>query len=131
MRELIARPKPFWLDVMAQLNHLVMRLGYDAEVVIDRDGLERVRQWSRENPTALLWTHKTHVDGFAVNSAFFDNDFPAPHILGGVNMAFAGLGFIARRAGAIFIRRSSPGPSRARVRALASLCHRAMDCSST
>ena len=106
MRELIARPRPFWLDVMAQLNHWVMRLGYDAEVVIDREGLERVRQCARENPTALLWTHKTHVDAFALNSVFFDNDFPAPHILGGVNMAFAGLGFLARHAGAIFIRRS-------------------------
>jgi glycerol-3-phosphate O-acyltransferase len=106
MRELISRPQPFWLDVMAQLNHWVMRLGYDADVVIDREGLERVRQWSREYPTALLWTHKTHVDGFAVNSMCSDNDFPAPHILGGVNMAFAGLGFLARRAGAIFIRRS-------------------------
>jgi len=106
MRELISRPQPFWLDVMAQVNHWVMHLGYDAEVVIDRDGLERMRQICREHPTALLWTHKTHVDGFAVNSTFFDNDFPAPHILGGVNMAFAGLGFLARRAGAIFIRRS-------------------------
>ncbi|MFK7828334.1 MAG: glycerol-3-phosphate 1-O-acyltransferase [Congregibacter sp.] len=106
MTELISRPQPFWLDVMAQLNHWVMRLGYDADVVIDREGLERVRQTSREYPTALLWTHKTHVDGFAVNSMCFDNDFPAPHILGGVNMAFAGLGFIARRAGGIFIRRS-------------------------
>ncbi|MEO0435670.1 MAG: glycerol-3-phosphate 1-O-acyltransferase [Pseudomonadota bacterium] len=106
MRELISRPEPFWLDVMAQLNHWVMRLGYDAEVVLDSAGMERVRQWSREYPTALLWTHKTHVDGFAVNSVCFDNDFPAPHILGGVNMAFAGLGFLARRAGAIFIRRS-------------------------
>ncbi|MDP5053411.1 MAG: glycerol-3-phosphate 1-O-acyltransferase [Congregibacter sp.] len=106
MRELISRPQPFWLDVMAQLNHAVMRLGYDADVVIDQAGLERVRQWSREYPTALLWTHKTHVDGFAVNAMCADNDFPAPHILGGVNMAFAGLGFVARRAGAIFIRRS-------------------------
>jgi len=106
MRELISRPQPFWLDVMAQLNHLVMRLGYDADVVIDKEGLERVRQWSREYPTALLWTHKTHVDGFAVNAMCADNDFPAPHLLGGVNMAFAGLGFLARRAGAIFIRRS-------------------------
>jgi glycerol-3-phosphate O-acyltransferase len=106
MRELIARPQPFWLDVMAQLNHWVMSLGYDAEVVVDREGLERIRQLTREYPTALLWTHKTHVDGFAVNSVCFDNDFPAPHILGGVNMAFAGLGFLARRAGAIFIRRS-------------------------
>ncbi len=106
MRELISRPQPFWLDVMAQLNHWVMRLGYDADVVINREGLERVRQWSREYPTALLWTHKTHVDGFAMNSVFFDNDFPNPHILGGVNMAFAGLGFVARHAGGIFIRRS-------------------------
>jgi glycerol-3-phosphate O-acyltransferase len=106
MRELISRPQPFWLDVMAQLNHWVMSLGYDAEVVVDREGLERIRQLTREYPTALLWTHKTHVDGFAVNSVCFDNDFPAPHILGGVNMAFAGLGFLARRAGAIFIRRS-------------------------
>lgn len=106
MRELIARPAPFWLDVMAQLNHLVMSLGYDSEVVIDEAGLERIRQLVRENPAALLWTHKTHVDGFAVNSMLFDNDFPNPHILGGVNMAFAGLGFLARRAGAIFIRRS-------------------------
>ncbi|WP_439100777.1 glycerol-3-phosphate 1-O-acyltransferase [Congregibacter sp.] len=106
MKELISKPQPFWLDVMAQLNHWVMRLGYDADVVIDKEGLERVRQWSREYPTALLWTHKTHVDGFAVNAMCADNDFPAPHILGGVNMAFAGLGFVARRAGAIFIRRS-------------------------
>lgn len=106
MRELIARPQPFWLDVMAQFNHWVMHLGYDADVVIDREGLERVRQCARENPTALLWTHKTHVDAFAMNSVFFNNDFPAPHILGGVNMAFAGLGFLARHAGAVFIRRS-------------------------
>ncbi|HBO11830.1 MAG TPA: glycerol-3-phosphate 1-O-acyltransferase [Halieaceae bacterium] len=109
MRELVARPAPFWLDVMAQLNHLIMSLGYDTEVVIDREGLERIRQLVRENPAALLWTHKTHVDGFAVNSMLFDNDFPNPHILGGVNMAFAGLGFLARRAGAIFIRRSFKG----------------------
>ncbi|MEM1401815.1 MAG: glycerol-3-phosphate 1-O-acyltransferase [Pseudomonadota bacterium] len=106
MEELLSKPEPFWIDVMAQLNHWVMNLGYDAEVVVDKEGLERVRQMTREHPTALLWTHKTHVDGFAVNSVCFDNDFPAPHILGGVNMAFAGLGFLARRAGAIFIRRS-------------------------
>ena len=106
MRELIARPAPFWLDLMAQLNHLIMSLGYDSDVVIDRAGLERIRQLTREYPAALLWTHKTHVDAFAVNSMLFDNDFPNPHILGGVNMAFAGLGFLARRAGAIFIRRS-------------------------
>jgi glycerol-3-phosphate O-acyltransferase len=106
MKELIAIPGTFWLDVMGKLNHLVMSLGYESDMVVDREGLERIRRITGEHPSALLWTHKTHVDGFAVNSLFFDNDFPAPHILGGVNMAFAGLGFVGRRAGAIFIRRS-------------------------
>lgn len=106
MKELIAIPKTFWLDVMGMLNRKVISLGYETDVVIDEAGLERVRQLTRQHPTALLWTHKTHVDGFAMHWTFFRSDFPAPHILGGVNMAFGGLGFLARRAGAIFIRRS-------------------------
>ncbi|MDH3900825.1 MAG: 1-acyl-sn-glycerol-3-phosphate acyltransferase, partial [Gammaproteobacteria bacterium] len=32
--------------------------------------------------------------------------FPAPHTLGGINMAFAGLGYTMRHSGAIFIRRA-------------------------
>ena len=91
---------------MANFNRRLMSLGYESEMVVDQAGLERVRKIVREYPTALLWTHKTHVDGFSVYSLFYENDFPAPHILGGVNMAFAGLGFAAKRAGAIFIRRS-------------------------
>ncbi|MBT8149019.1 MAG: glycerol-3-phosphate 1-O-acyltransferase, partial [Gammaproteobacteria bacterium] len=106
MRELIAIPKSFWIDVMAAFNRKLMSLGYESEMVVDQQGLERARKAVRENPTALLWTHKTHIDGFSVYSLFYDNDFPAPHVLGGVNMAFAGLGFAAKRAGAIFIRRS-------------------------
>jgi glycerol-3-phosphate O-acyltransferase len=106
MKELISTPRTFWLDVMGLLNRKVISLGYETDIVIDEEGLESIRQLTRQHPTALLWTHKTHVDGFAMHWTFFRNDFPAPHILGGVNMAFGGLGFLARRAGAIFIRRS-------------------------
>ncbi|MEP5766649.1 MAG: glycerol-3-phosphate 1-O-acyltransferase [Halieaceae bacterium] len=106
MKELISIPRTFWLDVMGMLNRKIISLGYATNVVVDEQGLERIRQLTRANPTALLWTHKTHVDGFAMHWTLFSNDFPAPHILGGVNMAFGGLGFLARRAGAIFIRRS-------------------------
>lgn len=106
MKELISIPRTFWLDVMGMLNRKIISLGYETDIVVDQAGLERIRQVTRQHPTALLWTHKTHVDGFAMHWTFFKNDFPAPHILGGVNMAFGGLGFLARRAGAIFIRRS-------------------------
>ena len=106
MKELVSIPRTFWLDAMGLLNRKIISLGYETDIVIDQAGLERVRQITREYPTALLWTHKTHVDGFAMHWTFFKNDFPAPHLLGGVNMAFGGLGFMARRAGGIFIRRS-------------------------
>jgi glycerol-3-phosphate O-acyltransferase len=106
MKELISIPKTFWLDVMDAFNRRMISLGYETDMVVDQSGLERIRQMTRDYPSALLWTHKTHVDGFAMHHTFFSNDFPAPHILGGVNMAFGGLGYMARRAGAIFIRRS-------------------------
>ena len=41
-----------------------------------------------------------------MQSVLFENDFPTPHTMGGINMAFAGVGYLARRSGAIFIRRS-------------------------
>lgn len=106
MREMIAKPATFWIDVMGVLTRFICSLGYEAKIVCDKKSIERVRQLVRENPSVILWTHKSHVDGFAINGLCFDNDFPAPHILGGINMAFAGLGFLGRRTPAIFIRRT-------------------------
>jgi glycerol-3-phosphate O-acyltransferase len=105
-KELVAIPHNFWQDVMAGFNRKVISLGYENQLVVDQERLMRFRQIVREHPTALLWTHKTHMDGLTIQSVLFENDFPTPHIMGGINMAFAGLGFLARRSGAIFIQRS-------------------------
>jgi glycerol-3-phosphate O-acyltransferase len=105
-KELIPVPQAFWLDVNYVLNRTVSSLGYKAEIVVDDAELKRVRQITKQHPAAILCTHKTHVDFPALNKVLFDHDFPAPHTFGGVNMAFTGLGFLARRAGVIFIRRS-------------------------
>lgn len=104
--ELISKPHNFWQDVMASFNRSLMSMGYEDRIVIDKKRLLDSRKIVQDNPTALLWTHKTHVDGMAVQTVLFENDFPTVHTIGGINMAFAGLGFLARRAGAIFIRRS-------------------------
>ncbi len=105
-KELISVPQAFWLD----MNYLFMRkiatMGYDPEIVIDEESLQRVRQISKQHATAILCTHKTHVDFPALNKVLFDHDFPALHTMGGINLDFAGLGFMARHAGVIFIRRS-------------------------
>lgn len=106
MREMIAKPSAFWIDVTGVLNRFVCTQGYEADIVYDKESIERIRKLVRENPSVILWTHKSHVDGFVISTVCFENDFPASHILGGVNMAFAGFGFLGRRAAAIFIRRT-------------------------
>ncbi len=105
-KELVSIPHNFWQDVSAILNRWVISLGYENEIVIDEDRLLRFRQIVQEHPAALLWTHKTHMDGLTMQAVLFENDFPTPHTMGGINMAFAGFGFLAKRSGAIFIRRS-------------------------
>ncbi|MFT6031966.1 MAG: glycerol-3-phosphate O-acyltransferase [Arenicella sp.] len=105
-KELVALPHNFWQDVAGAFNRWVISLGYENKVVVDVEKLERYRSIVREHPTALLWTHKTHMDGITMQSVLYEHDFPPPHTMGGINMAFAGIGFLARRSGAIFIRRS-------------------------
>jgi glycerol-3-phosphate O-acyltransferase len=105
-KELISVPQAFWLDMSYLLNKKIATLGYENDIEVDEKRLQEVRQICKERPTAILCTHKTHVDFPALNKVLFDHDFPALHTMGGVNMAFAGVGFLARRAGVIFIRRS-------------------------
>lgn len=104
--ELIAIPHNFWQDVMGGFNRWVISLGYENKLVLDKKRLMRFRKIVQEHPSAILWTHKTHMDGLTIQAVLFENDFPTPHTMGGINMAFAGVGFLARRSGAIFIRRS-------------------------
>lgn len=105
-KELVAIPHNFWQDVAGAFNRWIISLGYENKLVIDTENLERFRSIVREHPAALLWTHKTHMDGVTMSSVLFEHDFPPPHTMGGINMAFAGVGFLARRSGAIFIRRT-------------------------
>ena len=106
MDEMVSRPSTFWLDFYAKFNKFCLGLGYEEEIVYDQAPWRNMRQLVREHPSMLLWTHKTYLDGMVVPKVLYDNDFPMPHMFGGANMNFPGLGFLLHRAGAIFIKRS-------------------------
>jgi len=106
MEEMISIPSTFWLDVWARFCSFCLRLGYEREIVCDPQAIEAMRQTVRDHPSLLLWTHKTYLDGMVVPKVLYDNDFPMPHMFGGANIAFAGMGFLIRRSGGIFIKRS-------------------------
>ena len=106
LKELVPTPSPFFVKLMGAISSFVYRTAYEDAIVVDPESLGKLRELVREYPCALLWTHKTHVDGPALMSLTLESGFPLVHTIGGVNMAFLGLGQVARRAGAIFIRRS-------------------------
>lgn len=106
MKEMISFPRRFYIDLFAAMNNFVLGLGYENQVVIDKQEIQALRNIVRENPSVLLWTHKTYLDGMVVPKVLYENDFPLPHIFGGANLSFAGLSFLIRRSGGIFIRRS-------------------------
>ncbi|RLQ23335.1 glycerol-3-phosphate 1-O-acyltransferase [Seongchinamella sediminis] len=106
MKEMVSRPSSFWLDVYARFNTFCLGLGYEEEIVYDQASVEKLRQLVRNHPSMLLWTHKTYLDGMVVPKVLYDNDFPMPHIFGGANLNFPGLGHLLHRAGGIFIKRS-------------------------
>ena len=106
MKEMISNPSTFWLDFYAKFNQYCLGLAYEDNVVVSQTEIETLRAQVRDHPSILLWTHKTYLDGMVVPKVLYENDFPMPHMFGGANLSFAGLGFLLRRAGGIFIRRS-------------------------
>ncbi len=105
LSELVAAPSTFFIDWVGTLTGWITSLGYQ-EVVTDPENIRRAREIMRDHPSALMWTHKSHVDAIALMSVMYDHDFPTTHSIAGRNMAFKGVGFAGRRSGTVFIRRS-------------------------
>ncbi|PKP99655.1 MAG: glycerol-3-phosphate acyltransferase [Alphaproteobacteria bacterium HGW-Alphaproteobacteria-13] len=105
MKEVIARPSALFLDLRARLDRMMFG-GYAPEMEVDAAELARLRGMLREHPTAILFTHKTYIDGATPSRLAYENDLPMLHSFGGANLDFAVMGEFFRRSGIIFIRRS-------------------------
>ena len=105
LKDLVPNVRAPHVSLSTAFARKVCSLGYDKELVYDTAKLESIRELALTRPTALVWTHKTHIDGFAMMLATRERKFPLIHLIGGDNMAFFGIGYLMSRAGAVFIRR--------------------------
>ena len=105
MKEVIARPSALFLDLRARLDRMMFG-GYAPGMEIDAAELAKLRNILREHPTAILFTHKTYIDGATPSRLAYENDLPMLHSFGGANLDFAVMGEFFRRSGMIFLRRS-------------------------
>ena len=108
LREMQANPDTATLKTMeVALDYLFHRVY--AGIDVDREGIEAIRERSKEATIVLLPSHKSHVDYLVLSYVFNYENLSLPLIAAGDNLSFFPLGPIFRRMGAFFIRRQFGG----------------------
>ncbi|NMO93657.1 glycerol-3-phosphate 1-O-acyltransferase [Actinomycetospora sp. TBRC 11914] len=77
------------------------------DVQVDTETVEPLRELSRTAPLVFLPTHRSYADPLVLAEVLRENDLPRNTVLGGNNMAFWPIGPLGKRAGVVFIRRTS------------------------
>ena len=105
--ELVAGWSRRLIDVLPTIWRLILRRGFDPQIDYDETQVERVRAALARHPGILLWSHRSNLDNLVLTAAMQEQGLPPAHVFGGINLAFGPMGAILRRAGVIFIRRST------------------------
>ncbi|MBV9205341.1 MAG: glycerol-3-phosphate 1-O-acyltransferase [Actinobacteria bacterium] len=105
--ELVAGWSRRLIDIMPNLGRLIFRRGFDPQIDYDDTQIERLRAAMQRHPCVFLWSHRSNLDNLVLSAAMQEHGLPPAHVFGGINMAFGPMGAVLRRAGVIFIRRST------------------------
>ena len=95
---------------LALLNVVVSSIFKRMFHSIDVVGLSKVAEYAKRHPLILAPSHRSYFDFLILSQLFYSNYLVPPHIASRENMAFGPFGFIFRRAGAFFLRRSFADP---------------------
>ena len=95
------------IDIMPALGRMIFQRGFDPQIDYDESQVERLRAAMQRHPCIFLWSHRSNLDNLVLTAAMQEKGLPPAHVFGGINMAFGPMGAILRRAGVIFIRRST------------------------
>ena len=106
LAEMSAAHSPFMMDLLGSFFEFIFSRGYEGPPDYDAAELERLVSITEKTPVAFVFSHRSHLDGMAMYSMLHRERLPPSHLVGGDNMAVFPLGTLARRSGAVFIRRS-------------------------
>jgi glycerol-3-phosphate O-acyltransferase len=95
---------------LAVLNLVVSSIIKRMFAGVEVSGLEKVADYARQNPIVLVPSHRSYFDFLVLSWLFYGHHMVPPHIAARENMAFGPFGFVFRRAGAFFLRRSFDDP---------------------
>lgn len=81
---------------------------YDG-IVVDKNGLAKIRNISKKMPFVIIPCHRSHIDYLLLSYVFYKNHIQLPFVAAGTNLMFWPLGYIFRKSGAFFLRRTFRG----------------------
>jgi len=97
-----------WLKILDFSLRLILKLLFE-DMIIDKEGLRKIKTMSQKAPLVLVPCHKSHIDYLILSFIFYHNHMPPPLIVAGKNLSFWPLGSIFRGGGAFFMRRTFRG----------------------
>jgi len=108
LNEIAADYNDFFIEIWDRLLTWLWNNIYDG-VVVDKEGFARIRDISKNMPFVVIPCHRSHIDYLLLSYVFEKNNTPLPFVAAGTNLMFWPLGYIFRKSGAFFIRRSFKG----------------------
>ncbi len=106
LKEMFCFQHPILHSFGIQFAEYVVDRAYEKTIDVNLSEMKALSKLMRRHSVAFVMTHKTYIDMFVLGITLARHGLKIPYIFAGINMAFAGLGQLGRRAGAIFIRRS-------------------------
>lgn len=76
---------------------------------VDLEGMAKIRNISKKMPFVIVPCHRSHIDYLLIHYVFYKNNIQLPFIAAGNNLSFFPMGYIFRKSGAFFLRRSFRG----------------------
>ena len=106
LEHMIARHEPLAMAAWKRLGGLMSRR---CRIEVDDRTLAGLREIDREHSIAWLPSHRSYIDTFLLEEVVQGAGIQPAYVLGGDNIDFWPIGSLMRRAGTLFIRRSTHG----------------------
>jgi len=107
-REIASDYNETFIEVWARILTWLWNNIYDG-VVVDKNGLAKIRHISKKMPFVIIPCHRSHIDYLLLSYVFYKNHIQMPFVAAGTNLMFWPLGYIFRKSGAFFLRRTFKG----------------------
>ncbi len=108
LRAIAAKYSPTVTALASKSLDSIFNRIYDG-VEVDEAGLENAMKAASSAPVVFTPSHKSHVDYLVMSYVLFKRSYQVPLVAAGANLSFFPLGWVLRRAGGFFLRRSFRG----------------------